>query len=111
MEHSQAGDQVNMANFASQMHSPMPLAKFGKGGFREFKEFALKRRVLDMAIVIILGVAFGRIITSFVDDIIIPLIGRSFAKVDFSNLFVSQLVIHFTALLAAKAGGAPTLNY
>jgi large conductance mechanosensitive channel len=111
MEHSQAGDPVNMANFASQMHSPMPLAKFGKGGFREFKEFALKGSVLDMAIGIILGVAFGRIITSFVDDIIMPLIGRIFGKVDFSNLFVSLTGIHFPTLAAAKAAGAPTLNY
>jgi large conductance mechanosensitive channel len=111
MEHSQSPDPTTMANFASRMANPMPLAKIGKGGFREFKEFALKGSVLDMAIGIILGVAFGRIITSFVDDIIMPLIGRVFGKVDFTNMFVSLTGMHFDTLASAKAVGAPTLNY
>jgi large conductance mechanosensitive channel len=111
MQHSHGTDQINMANFASRMSSPMPLAKIGKGGFRDFKEFALKGSVLDMAIGIILGVAFGKIITSFVDDIIMPVIGRIFGKVDFSNMFVSLTGMHFDSLAAAKAVGAPTLNY
>lgn len=111
MEHHQSPDPTNMANFASRMASPMPLAKIGKGGFREFKEFALKGSVLDMAIGIILGVAFGKIITSFVDDIVMPLIGRIFGKVDFTNMFVSLTGMHFESLAAAKAVGAPTLNY
>jgi large conductance mechanosensitive channel len=93
------------------MSSPMPLAKIGKGGFKEFKEFALKGSVLDMAIGIILGVAFGKIITSFVDDIIMPLIGRIFGKLDFSNMFVSLTGVHFESLAAAKSAGAATLNY
>lgn len=111
MEHAHGTDQINMANFASRMSSPMPLAKIGKGGFKEFKEFALKGSVLDMAIGIILGVAFGKIITSFVDDIIMPLIGRVFGKLDFSNMFVSLTGMHFDSLAAAKSAGAATLNY
>ncbi len=111
MEHTQATDQVNLTNFASRMMNPAPLAKIGKGGFREFKEFALKGSVLDMAIGIILGVAFGKVVTSFVDDVIMPLIGRIFGKVDFSNMFVSLTGIHFDSLAAAKSAGVPTLNY
>lgn len=111
MEQHHAADQVNLGNFTSQMRSPMPLAQIGKGGFKEFKEFALKGSVLDMAIGIILGVAFGRIITSFVDDIIMPLIGRIFGKVDFSNMFLSLTGERFPTLAAAKSVGAPTLNY
>ncbi len=111
MEHAHGTEQINMSNFASHMTNPMPLAKIGKGGFKEFKEFALKGSVLDMAIGIILGVAFGKIITSFVDDIIMPVIGRLFGKVDFSNMFVSLTGMHFDTLAAAKSVGAPTLNY
>jgi len=111
MEQHHGADQVTMGNFTSQMRSPMPLAQIGKGGFKEFKEFALKGSVLDMAIGIILGVAFGKIITSFVDDIVMPVIGRIFGKVDFSNMFVSLTGVRFPTLAAAKAVGAPTLNY
>lgn len=111
MQHSHSVDQVNLTNFTSRMMNPAPLAKIGKGGFKEFKEFALKGSVLDMAIGIILGVAFGKIITLFVDDIIMPIIGRIFGKVDFSNMFVSLTGRHFETLAAAKSVGAPTLNY
>jgi len=111
MEHTHSTDQVTLTNFGARMVSPAPLTKFGKGGFREFKEFALKGSVLDMAIGIILGVAFGKVNTSFVDDIIMPLIGRIFGKMDFSNLFVSLTGVHFESLAAAKAAGAATLNY
>src|SRR5262249_48529353 len=111
MEHSHSNDPVTLTNFASRMVSPMPLAKIGKGGFKEFREFALKGSVLDMAIGIILGVAFGKVVTSFVDDMIMPLISRIFGKVDFSNLFVSLTGVHFESLPAAKLAGAPTLNY
>ncbi len=111
MEHGHSTDQVNFANFASRMVNPGPLAKIGKGGFREFKEFALKGSVLDMAIGIILGVAFGKIIASFVEDIVMPIISAIFGKVDFSNMFVSLRGHHFDTLAAAKAVGAPTLNY
>src|SRR5580704_17663668 len=111
MEHAHGTDQINMANFASRMSSPMPLAKIGRGGFKDFREFALKGSVLDMAIGIILGVAFGKIITSFVEDIVMPVISRIFGKMDFSNMFVSLTGKHFDTMAAAKATGAPTLNY
>jgi large conductance mechanosensitive channel len=111
MEHAHSTDQVTLTNFGARMMSPAPLAKLGKGGFREFKEFALKGSVLDLAIGIILGVAFGKVNTSLVDDIIMPLIGRIFGKVDFSNLFVSLTGVHFDSLASAKAAGAATLNY
>lgn len=78
---------------------------------KEFKEFALRGSVLDMAIGIILGVAFGKIITSFVEDILMPPLGLLIGKVDFSNLFFSLTGRHFDSVAAAKAAGAPTLNY
>jgi len=111
MEHGHSNDPVTLSNFASRMVSPAPLAKLGRGGFKEFKEFALKGSVLDMAVGIILGVAFGKVVSSFVDDIIMPLISRIFGKVDFSNMFVSLTGRHFESLSAAKSVGAPTLNY
>lgn len=111
MQHVHSTDPVDLGNFATRMVNPMPLAKIGKGGFKEFKEFALKGSVLDMAIGIILGVAFGKIITSFVEDIVMPVISRIFGKMDFSNMFVSLTGKHFDTLAAAKATGAPRLNY
>ncbi len=111
MQHTHSTDPVDLSNFTSRMVSPAPLAKIGKGGFREFKEFALKGSVLDMAIGIILGVAFGKVITSFVEDIIMPIISAIFGKMDFSNMFVSLTGKHFDNLASAKSVGAPTLNY
>ena len=78
---------------------------------RDFKEFAVRGNVLDMAIGIILGVAFGKIVTSLVDDIVMPPLGLLLGRVEFSNLFVSLTGQHFPTLAAAKASGAPTINY
>ncbi len=78
---------------------------------KEFKEFAMRGNVLDMAIGIILGVAFGKIIASFVEDILMPPIGRLIGKVDFSNMFLGLSGQHFDTLAAAKAAGAATVNY
>jgi len=78
---------------------------------REFKEFALRGNVLDMAIGIILGVAFGKIVTSFVEDVLMPPLGLVIGKVDFSSLFISLTGKHFESVAAAKAAGAPTINY
>ena len=78
---------------------------------KEFKEFALRGNVLDMAIGIILGVAFGKIVTSFVEDILMPPLGLLIGKVDFSSLFLSLTGQHFESIAAAKAAGAPTINY
>lgn len=79
--------------------------------FKEFKEFALRGNVLDMAVGIVIGVAFGRIVTSFVEDILMPPIGLLVGNVDFSNLFLSLTGQHFDSLAAAKVAAAPTLNY
>ena len=77
---------------------------------KEFKEFAMRGNVLDMAVGIIIGAAFGKIITSFVGDILMPPLGLLLGKVDFSNLFLS-LSGQYPSLAAAKAAGAPTINY
>jgi len=78
---------------------------------KEFKEFALKGNVLDMAVGIIIGAAFGKIITSFVNDILMPPIGRIIGKMDFSNLFINLSENEFTTLAEAKKAGAATINY
>lgn len=78
---------------------------------KEFKEFALRGNVIDMAIGIIVGVAFGRITTSLVNDVIMPPIGLVLGRVNFNDLFVSLNGKTYASLAAAKAAGAPTLNY
>src|ERR1043165_4330431 len=79
--------------------------------FKEFKEFAMRGSVIDLAVGVIIGAAFGKIVSSLVDDIIMPPIGRLLHGVDFSNLFITLDSRHFDTLAAAKAAGAPTLNY
>jgi len=78
---------------------------------KEFKEFAMRGNVLDMAVGIIIGAAFGQIVNSFVQDVLMPPIGRLLGQVDFSNLFVSLSGVRYDTLAAAKAAGAATLNY
>jgi large conductance mechanosensitive channel len=79
--------------------------------FKEFKEFAMKGNVLDMAVGIIIGAAFGKIITSFVSDILMPPLGLLLGKMDFSNMFFNLSGQGFPTVAAAKAAGAATLNY
>ena len=79
--------------------------------FKEFKEFAMRGNVLDMAIGIIIGAAFGKIVSSFVADVLMPPIGLLLGKVDFSNLFINLSGQTFPSVEAAKAAGAATLNY
>jgi len=78
---------------------------------KEFKDFAMRGNVLDMAVGIIIGAAFGKIITSFVSDILMPPIGLILGNADFSNLFVDLKGGSYASLAAAKAAGAATLNY
>jgi large conductance mechanosensitive channel len=78
---------------------------------KEFKEFAMRGNVLDMAVGIIIGAAFGQIVTSFVQDVLMPPIGRLLGHVDFANLFVNLSGTHYDTIAAAKAAGAATLNY
>jgi large conductance mechanosensitive channel len=78
---------------------------------KEFKEFAMKGSVLDLAVGFIIGAAFGKIVTSLVSDIIMPPIGLLLGKVDFSNLFLNISGRSYSSLAEAKAAGAATLNY
>ncbi|HEY7220579.1 MAG TPA: large conductance mechanosensitive channel protein MscL [Candidatus Binatia bacterium] len=79
--------------------------------FKEFKEFAMKGPVVDLAVGVIIGAAFGKIISSLVDDIIMPPIGRALGNVDFANLFVNLSDRDYPSVAAAKAAGAATINY
>ena len=80
---------------------------------KEFREFATRGNVLDMAVGIIIGAAFGRIVTSFVNDVLMPPIGLLLGRVDFSNLFIDLSGHGYATLDAAKKAvpPAPTLNY
>jgi large conductance mechanosensitive channel len=79
--------------------------------FKEFKEFALKGNVIDLAIGIIIGAAFNKVVQSLVNDIIMPTVGMLMGKMDFSALFVNLSGKQFETLVEAKRAGAATLNY
>lgn len=79
--------------------------------FKEFKEFALKGNLIDLAVGFILGGAFSKLVSSIVADIMMPPIGMLLGKLDFSNLFFSLSGQTYPSLAAAKAAGAATLNY
>lgn len=79
--------------------------------FKEFKTFVLRGNVMDMAVGIIIGAGFGKIISSFVSDILMPPIGLLLGKVDFSGLFISLSGVPYASLVEAKKAGAPTINY
>lgn len=77
----------------------------------EFKEFAMKGNVMDMAVGVIIGGAFGKIVTSAVNDVIMPPVGMAMGKVDFKDLFISLNGNSYASLEAAKQAGAPVLAY
>jgi large conductance mechanosensitive channel len=77
----------------------------------EFKAFLMRGNVLDLAVGIVIGAAFGGVVTSFVNDVLMPPIGLALGRVDFANLFISLSGESYPSLAAAKAAGAPTLNY
>ncbi len=77
----------------------------------EFKEFAVKGNVVDLAIGVIIGGAFGKIVTSLVNDIIMPIAGLLLGNVDLSDRFINLSRTKYETLMAAQAAGAPTLNY
>jgi large conductance mechanosensitive channel len=79
--------------------------------FNEFKKFAMRGNVVDLAIGIIIGASFGKIITSLVSDVLMPPIGLILGKVDFSSLFVNISGKSYASLAEAKAAGAATINY
>lgn len=78
---------------------------------KEFKEFAVKGNVIDLAVGIIIGAAFGKIVSSLVNDIIMPPVGKLLGKVDFSNLFINLSGTSYASLAEAKKAGAATINY
>lgn len=79
--------------------------------WKEFKEFAMKGDVIDLAIGVVIGGAFGKIVTSLVNDIIMPLVGLLLGRVDFSNLFIALGSGRFKTINEAKNAGVATLNY
>jgi large conductance mechanosensitive channel len=81
------------------------------GFFQEFKEFAMRGNVVDMAVGIVIGAAFGVIVNSLVNDVIMPPIGLITGKVDFSNLFINLSGQSYASLAAARAAGAPVVAY
>lgn len=78
---------------------------------KEFRDFAMRGNVLDLAIGVIIGGAFGKIVSSLVADILMPPLGLLMKRVDFASLFVSLNGQRYASLAAAKEAGAPTLNY
>jgi large conductance mechanosensitive channel len=81
------------------------------GMIKEFREFAARGSVIDLAVAVIIGAAFGKVVTSVVDDLIMPPIGMLLGRVDFSNLFVALNGGTYASLAEAKTAAAPTLNY
>src|SRR6266496_1773761 len=78
---------------------------------KEFKDFVMRGNVLDLAVAVIIGAAFGAIVTSMVNDVLMPPIGLALGKVDFKDLFVSLNGQPYASLAAAKAAGAPVIAY
>lgn len=78
---------------------------------KEFRAFIMRGNVLDLAVAVIMGGAFGKIVTSLVNDIVMPPIGLLLGKVDFSNLFFNLSATPYASLADAQAAGAPTINY
>ncbi len=78
---------------------------------KEFREFAIKGNAVDLAVGIIIGAAFTTVINSLVNDVIMPIPGALLGKIDFSNLLISLNGQSYPSLAAAKAAGAPTINY
>jgi len=78
---------------------------------KEFREFALRGNVVDMAVGIIIGAAFGKLVSLLVSDVVMPPIGLLLGKVDFSNLYINLSGAEYASLTDAKAAGAATINY
>jgi large conductance mechanosensitive channel len=79
--------------------------------FKEFKEFAMRGNAIDLAVGVIIGASFGKIVSSLVDDLIMPPIGLVLHGVDFPNLFITLRGQHYASLVEAKLHAVPTLNY
>jgi large conductance mechanosensitive channel len=79
--------------------------------FKEFRDFAARGNVVDLAVGVIIGAAFGKVVSSLVTDVIMPPIGMALGRVDFSNLYVALNGAAYASLDEAKKAGAPTINY
>ncbi len=79
--------------------------------WKDFRDFAMRGNVVDLAVGIIIGAAFGKIVTSLVNDVLMPPLGVVLGRVDFSNLFINLSPKHYESLTEAKAAGAATINY
>src|SRR5208337_2731046 len=101
------GSRQSRERFRPALHSGLQRSNM----LKEFKEFAVRGNVMDMAVGIVLGASFGGIVTSLVNDLLMPPIGLLMGRVDFSNLFISLTSRHFDSVAAAKTAGAATLNY
>jgi large conductance mechanosensitive channel len=93
-------------------HSAIPFSSL-KGAImiKEFRDFIARGNVLDLAVAVVIGAAFGKIVTSFVQDILMPPIGLLAGKMDFSSLYILLGQGHYNTLEDARKAGAPTLNY
>jgi large conductance mechanosensitive channel len=78
---------------------------------KEFREFVVKGNVIDLAVGVVIGTAFGKIVSSFVSDVLMPPVGLLLGKVDFSNLFINLSSKPAETIAEAKKAGIPTLNY
>ena len=78
---------------------------------KEFKAFLMRGNVVDLAVAVVIGAAFGAIVTSFVNDLLMPPIGLALGRVNFSDLFINLSGQNYPSVAAAKAAGAPTINY
>jgi large conductance mechanosensitive channel len=83
----------------------------GGNMFNEFKQFIMRGNVVDLAVGVVIGGAFGKIVGSFVEDVLMPPIGMALGNVDFTNLFINLSGKDYPSVAAAKAAGAATLNY
>jgi large conductance mechanosensitive channel len=79
--------------------------------FKEFREFAARGNVIDLAVGVIIGAAFGKVVTSLVNDVIMPPIGLVIGRVDFRNLYISLDGQTYASLAEAQKAAAPTINY
>jgi large conductance mechanosensitive channel len=79
--------------------------------FKEFKDFVMRGNVLDLAVAVIIGGAFGKIVTSLVNDVIMPPVGLLLGEVNFGDLYINLSGTPYASLADAQAAGAPTINY
>jgi len=78
---------------------------------QEFKEFAMRGNVVDLAVAVIIGAAFGKIVSSLVNDIVMPIVGKLLGNVDFAQLFINLSSVDYPSLAAAEEAGAPVVRY